>query len=1115
MTSAPNNPTANAKRWPILKIEGPPGSGKTRELAREACRLIGHEGVSPSHMLALCITPLNKRRIRHYLQDEAAKAGLGGASIEILTFEEWFLQVLAEFDDSGLGAPRLLSEADARVLLQEILRQSIPAGHPLYYASRQPSAARVFFELIRQLQLKGLTPAKVMSLVQANASEDNRLALVAEIYQRFQERTHSANLLCHADLTRRALALISASSEIQRAISERYQVVLVDEAQELSEAHHQLLAILPCRLMLAGNERLSIRSFRGANPSSFANLEAYGGRPVTFLPKQACMRGNEATLSLLNRFLPQPIWEEQAPNLSQLQELVKFGFYAEPAQEAEGLAQLIDDFVRNAKVEDRPACWDDCVVLLRSSHYRAHLFHALQQKGIPFRCDVVSDELIHLQHYFFDLLNILEGWQHLSLNPASLLDTYVLTEHLERLPLTWLEQQHFIQKNNRHLIRWLEFSITDPVLLAELRHVQTQAQADEHQTTCLIRQLADIASISPGIRIEYERLVAFYKIYQETGSLVGLLDAIMRSDTFLEAFGLNDTADEPVAEEDGLGAVSLPLSVFRKNLERLNSHYQAAFQQPLPLPEALSAFQALWDGAETTSMPESTKGAVRILSIHQVQGEEYPLVAIPFLVSDEFPHTREMPELLSSAEQALLGANVAYRIDEAEEARLLAVGMTRATHKLVLTSHRMDAGAPVLPSAFYRNLLDQKRVLFQQERLSRICRCETEPVQDAARCEVDFCTIKPEQPVDMLVVLPTAPVDEANEDDLYTRYTGESKWAKLQKASNESLFEPDKVLDLSASSIKTYMQCPRQFYYKHLLRLPQPGNDAASLGTLIHRVMEVFNQGAGQLPYSANRLKSLAETLFLFRGEPEVFFSAGFTEKDQMEMRRLSPLTLSSMKQRLLASIDDLKEKGYFDRYGTLKRVEPEKRLDSITINGIEGCRFSGSMDAVIQLSDGSWEIVDYKTFRSAYKAKLDACDKHFWGTLDPLPEGDDVSHAERFEDKLRADYPKDYQLPLYYLAGQQNPAYEGRLNAVALQIIRPPFADKPEQGSIRLEISGAEIEAKKAQMIDDINRYIVAPMRQSVHFPATPGRTSCGSCGYFGICEAADEADAEEGGEA
>ena len=46
------------------------------------------------------------------------------------------------------------------------------------------------------------------------------------------------------------------------------------------------------KLILAGDEKLSIRSFRGARPDLFADLAPYAPRPLTLLPELAFLRGN-------------------------------------------------------------------------------------------------------------------------------------------------------------------------------------------------------------------------------------------------------------------------------------------------------------------------------------------------------------------------------------------------------------------------------------------------------------------------------------------------------------------------------------------------------------------------------------------------------------------------------------------------------------------------------------------------------------------------------------------------------------------------------------------------------------------------------------------------------
>jgi len=1070
----------------ILKIEGPPGSGKTRELAREACRLIVAEGIPQSGLLILGMTPANRRRLAYYLLQEAESAGLNQISVPLLTLEEWLLGLLS---DGGPAPPQLLQDVDARVLLHNIFRENTPPGHPLHHAIRQNSASRLFFELIRQLQLKDIGPEQVLALTHPPLTEESRLPLLAQVYARFQEETRAVGMVCHADLANRALQrilrLMSGGNLPENVPIQWPSVILIDEAQELSEVHHRILVALPSRLVLAGHDQLSIRSFRGANPELFQALLLHGARPVTYVNLQACLRGNESILSLLNGFLPNPIWETQAPEREQLAQQVKFGFYADPQQEAQGIADLLADFVSSGRVAERPARWNDCVVLLRSAHYRQHLVHAFLEKGIPFRHERISEETARFQQGLYDLLNVLEHWQTLQLDAVLLLDSTALKAHLvSDLPMSLLEREYLFQQNARHLLRWLETALAEQDAAGDLRHLQTPTGSEPSDS--LLLGLANRDACTTPVRNAYGWLVDLYVAYLKDGCAVAL------AASWLQFTG-------SAADIQTLDAVE----GFQANLQRLQRNYQAVFGQCLPMRDILAGFQELWDASDAVT--EAPLDVVRLLSIHQVQGETFPMVVIPFLVSEEFPYTREMPELLPSSVQEALGVSASSEIQEAEEARLLSVGMSRASEKLILSCHKQNEDAAVIPSPFYVKLLAQKRLLLEGAASSHICRCENAVVMNPQDCEVDFC------PLISRISPQSEPLEPENE--LYGRYVGESSWAKLGKMVTEPLFEAEEILELSASSIKTYMQCPRQFYYRHLLRLPQPGSQAASLGTLVHRVMELFNRQAGQFPYTVERLKQLAEKLFVFQDDLESFYEAGFNEKDLREIRLLSRLTLSAMRQRLLETIDDLARKGYFDRYGTLKRVEPEKRLEGIVLEGLSGCRISGSMDAVVQLSDGTWEIVDYKTFRNAYKANWDTCERHFLQTLEPLPDDEDLTHAERFGSKLSAQYPKDYQLPLYYLACRQNPDYAERLRSVSMQIMRPAFADKPEQGSIRLEISAEEIEAKKSQMLADIQRYIVSPIRECASFAAAPTPATCGSCGYFGICEAAEDVGDETGG--
>ena len=103
----------------------------------------------------------------------------------------------------------------------------------------------MFFSLIRQLQMKRITPETLKTLARQAGGADSRLPLLAEAYTRFQAQTADRRLLCHADLLNRAVDALDSSAESVAWLTSRFDMLVVDEAQELSETHHRFLSRLP------------------------------------------------------------------------------------------------------------------------------------------------------------------------------------------------------------------------------------------------------------------------------------------------------------------------------------------------------------------------------------------------------------------------------------------------------------------------------------------------------------------------------------------------------------------------------------------------------------------------------------------------------------------------------------------------------------------------------------------------------------------------------------------------------------------------------------------------------------------------------------------------------
>ncbi len=1058
----------------ITRIEGPPGAGKSRELAREAIRLRVQDGIASEQMVLLALTSANQRRLTRYLDVEARQAGELGSAIAVLTLDAWLLGLLNQSVHPPQKPWALLKEQEVRLILGTALRASLSPEHALYAASQSRSLGPLLADFVRQCQLRGITAAQLQGV--ADGQEASRLAVLTPLYDQFQAQCEAARLLTYTDLTRRVSQALEAGAIILP------EVILIDEAQELSLAQYDLLKRFSSRLVLAGNEHFSIRGLRGAQPSAFKAF--FQADPITLVPKQANFRGNDAVLSLLNGFLPAPVWEAHGVDREQLQSQVKFGFYTDPVEEAEALAALVSDFVARGTVDDRPAQWQDCVILLRSSRYKAHLVQALMQRQIPFRQDGFSEKTLQTQRALYDLLQTLSDWETLGLTIDSFSSKVALLRQWQGVTLTIAEKETIGENNNRHLKRWLEDVFEQSGQPDALQYLR---QAQPNEGAWLLPLWLDAETTAPALFNVVQALIALYVKWQASGDLVGLMQGALQH-LAEPQFTADAVAFEPVLLAE--------LQDFWVSVGQLVDRYQGMTGQGLKLNVVLKHYEALWVGQDRSKEPSN---GVRLLSIHQVQGETFPWVAIPFLVGDEFPHRRNQTELLSPAEIVLLGDGFSVPLDDSEEKRLLAVGMTRASQQLILTCHQEDEGDAVLPSAFYTELLAGKRRLLGQVSEHAVCWCATPDTAGGTVCALDYC----HRHSFRISGVSEPGLEDVLPENLYARYQSASAWAQLEAQPHEPVYPADHVLNISPTAITNYMKCPRQYYYKHVLRLPEEGTQAASLGVLVHRVMEMFNRQAEPGQYQVERLREFAEALFLFETDPARFQAAGYGERERYELAQMSPLKRDALRTMLLGAVTDLAAKGYFDRYGTLKAVHAERAMENVTIPGIERCQFKGKLDAVIQLADGSWEVVDYKTYGPGkYRAKWETCEQNFAETLTPLPDDAALSHAERFAAKMNPVYPIDYQLPLYYWACEQDPVYQGRLAGIALQLVRPAFPDNPEQGSIRLRLESEEIARHQAQLVEDIQRYVVSPILENEHFAATPVAGACAYCAYASICD-------------
>lgn len=244
----------------------------------------------------------------------------------------------------------------------------------------------------------------------------------------------------------------------------------------------------------------------------------------------------------------------------------------------------------------------------------------------------------------------------------------------------------------------------------------------------------------------------------------------------------------------------------------------------------------------TIDQDDYVQNAVQLLTLHGSKGREFEYVYITNLIAKNWEKKRNPNKMDLPIEK---DSDIAddEELKKAEQLRLLFVGITRAKHSLCLT---------------YSNKINGKG----QELTSYL-------------------------------------VSVTERDDLFEKYNHELNDAEYSleilksftkqeydysKAFAEELKARLKDFILSPSALNTYMNCPRNFLYSYILRIPILDNDweAANYGSAIHKTLEWASTEArdkGVYPshedFNAAFIKKLCNQKFISQSKRSEFEERG------------------------------------------------------------------------------------------------------------------------------------------------------------------------------------------------------------------------------------------------
>jgi len=275
---SPDQKAAAEAKERFANVVAGPGTGKTSTLIQRIKYLVEKQGVDPSHILALTFT--NKAAAE--LVERLRSAGIARVTdIWAGTFHAFGLEFFRKYHQrfglepdvlvaDKLNVITLLSATIPGIKLQSYLRIQDPYE---WLAPMLTAIARLKEELVSPEDYR-----KRIALLPSPSEEvGRRREDLAVLYEAHEHLLAKAKTLDFVDLIAKPAMAIRDDRAPYSALADKFQHILVDEYQDVTQAMVELLRQLAQKadsLWVVGDVRQAIHHWRGASVRSLLKFEA-------------------------------------------------------------------------------------------------------------------------------------------------------------------------------------------------------------------------------------------------------------------------------------------------------------------------------------------------------------------------------------------------------------------------------------------------------------------------------------------------------------------------------------------------------------------------------------------------------------------------------------------------------------------------------------------------------------------------------------------------------------------------------------------------------------------------------------------------------------------------
>ena len=233
--------------------------------------------------------------------------------------------------------------------------------------------------------------------------------------------------------------------------------------------------------------------------------------------------------------------------------------------------------------------------------------------------------------------------------------------------------------------------------------------------------------------------------------------------------------------------------------------------------------------------------------------------------------------------------------------RLFYVALTRVElHLFISYSRYRDDGKELEPSMFIAEIMDHYELSFEKVNIL----VEEQAVFDALPFGDQI-----------------APEIQAAEEDLIGRM--------LEK------------FVMNVTALNNYLNCPLEFYYRNLIRIPSPKNEATEFGSAVHHALQRLFEKMKEDPQQRfpSRAEMLTDFEWYMRRHREIFTREAFARRMEYGLEVLA---------------------NYYDKYVTEwnKIVAVERNIRNVIVRGVP---LKGKLDK-LEFQGKEVNVVDYKT---------------------------------------------------------------------------------------------------------------------------------------------------------